>query len=145
MRLEALQMEPGMFCSNYAFEMNMGDAAWLNRLTDPGRATFGLFYHNEPVGITAIATIKDKPGTADMIQSYIRKEHRGKGLSRLLYDARLEWAKQHELKQLVIGHRKNNITSKAANQHYGFRYTHSEPRTWPDGTTEDILYYVLEL
>ena len=145
MRLEALQLEPGMFGNSHALEAAFTNEQWLARLTDPYRACFGLFFNGELIGITAIITEQEKPGEAYMTQSYIRKAHRGKGLSRLLYEARLAWAKEHDVKRLIIGHRRSNATSKAANQHYGFRYTHNESRTWPDGATEDMLYYVLDL
>lgn len=144
-RLEALQLEPGFFGNSYAIEVAMTDAEWLERITDPGMARFGLYCNDELAGLTAIIQDKEKKEEAYMTQSYIRMAHRNKGLSRLLYDARLAWAKEQGIKRLTIGHKENNLASKAANQRYGFRYTHRETRTWPDGSTADMLYYVLEL
>jgi hypothetical protein len=48
-------------------------------------------------------------------------------------------------KRLSVSHRESNIASKAANQHFGFRYSHREACNCLDGTTEDVLYYVLDL
>ena len=73
-------------------------------------------------------------------------EHRGKGLSRLLYEARLSWAAQRpQLKRLRIGHRETNHSSMAANQRYGFKFVWRESLSWPDGSMDDVLYYELTL
>jgi GNAT superfamily N-acetyltransferase len=145
-RLEALQLESGMFCNSYAYEAAFSQEQWLARLSNPNGACFGLYYGNELVGITSIVVSnEEKPDEASMTQSYIRKEHRGRGLSKILYETRLEWAKAHQIKCLKIGHRASNLASRAANQHYGFTYTHSESNTWPDGKTEEMFYYELVL
>ena len=146
MRLEALELEAGMFGSNLARELSFSDEQWMDRITNPVSGCFGLFCGDELIGITGIIIDnKEKPGEAYMTQSYIRKAHRGKGLSRMLYEIRLQWAKEHGIKRLVIGHRENNLVSKAANQRYGFTYSRSESRTWGDGAVMDNLIYELLL
>jgi GNAT superfamily N-acetyltransferase len=146
MRLEALQLNCGMFGNSYEYEAAFPQEQWIARVSNPNGACFGLYYSDELIGITSIIVAdEEKPDEAYMTQSYIRKEYRGRGLSRLLYEARLEWAKAHQIKCLKIGHRANNLASKAANQHYGFNYTHAEPRNWPDGNTEDMFFYELVL
>lgn len=145
-RLEALQLDRGMFCSSYEYESAFSREQWLARVSNPVGACFGLYYGDELIGITGVVVAdKEKPDEAYMTQSYIRKAYRGKGLSKMLYEARLAWAKEHQIKYLKIGHRASNLASKAANQHYGFIYTHSEPNAWPDGQTEDMFYYELML
>ncbi len=144
-RLEALQLEPGMFGNSYALEAAFDEEAWDKRVTSSNNACFGLYHADSVIGITGIVIDAERPDEAYMTQSYIRKPYRGSGLSRMLYEARLSWARQRGLNRLIIGHRESNIISKAANQRYGFRYTHSQSRLWPDGYLEDMLYYVLEL
>ncbi|OOG19276.1 hypothetical protein BWD42_04870 [Sphingobacterium sp. CZ-UAM] len=78
-------------------------------------------------------------------QSYIQPLYRRLGLSTLLYRIRMEAAKTLKLKKLTVSHRKSNLASKAANQRVGFTYTHQETMNWLDGTTEDVLYYSLDL
>src|SRR4051812_41300946 len=93
MRLEALQLERGMFGNSYELEASFPDEQWLARINNPVGACFGLYYGDELMGITGIVvTEPDKPEEAYMTQSYIRKVYRGKGLSKILYDIRLEWA-----------------------------------------------------
>lgn len=145
MRLEALQTEPGMFGNSYAMEAAYPGEHWEHRCTNPGCAIWGLYANDELIGITGIIQNAENPAEGYMTQSYIRRAHRGKHLSRLLYGARIAWAKEHGISRLVISHKASNISSKAANQRFGFTYTHSENRTWPDGTTEDNLYYELIL
>jgi RimJ/RimL family protein N-acetyltransferase len=145
MRLEALQTEPGMFGNSYAMEAAFAEADWMKRVSSENSAVFGLYCGDELAGITGIVINTERPDEAYMTQSYIRIAHRGKGLSRMLYEARLGWAKEKNIKRLVIGHRERNTISKSANQRYGFKYTHRENRTWPDGETEDMVYYELLL
>ncbi len=145
MRLEALATEPGFFGNSYGTEAVYTNDIWEERLTNPLKACFGLYYNDELIGITAVLATPEAPTVGYMTQSYIRKAHRGKGLSAMLYDARIAWAKAQGIKTLTIGHRLSNVTSKKANQHYGFVYTHSESRIWPDGATEDMVNYALKL
>lgn len=144
-RLEALATEPGMFGNSHAMEAAMPHEDWVNRIVHPGHARFGLYFNDELIGLTAIIIDAENPAEAYMTQSYIRKEHRGKGLSTLLYDARIAWAKAKGVELLTISHRWSNLASKAANQRYGFVYHHTDSRTWPDGVTEDNVHYTLSI
>jgi RimJ/RimL family protein N-acetyltransferase len=44
-----------------------------------------------------------------------------------------------------VHHRANNIISKAANQKFGFQYTHTDNVLWPDSNYDDRLIYRLAL
>lgn len=141
-RLEAIQAEPGMFRCTTPAEAELTDEQWLERIKAP-RAVFGLFANEVLIGMTSILLLDDQEGYLG--QSYIRKEHRGKGLSALLYNIRMAWAAELKLKRLSVSHRESNLASQAANQRFGFRYSHREACNWLDGTTEDVLYYSLDL
>lgn len=104
-------------------------------------AYFGLYHGDECIGLTGVVEHKDNPQDTLLIASYIRKEHRGKGLSRMLYEARIVWAKENGYKRAIISHRASNVASKAANQKHGFVYTHAERKIWPDGIADDQLFY----
>jgi RimJ/RimL family protein N-acetyltransferase len=146
LRLEALQVEHGTFGNGYEMESKFTDEQWLARLTNPASAIFGLYHGEKLIGITGINVREtDKPGDAYMTHSYIKKEYRGRKLSRMLYEIRFAWAKEYGIKRLIIGHKKSNLASQAANQHFGFKYTHSNPRTWADGSVEDDMQYELWL
>ena len=141
-RLETLQTEPSMFRCSTPAEADLTDAQWQERIKYP-RAVFGLFENDKLIGMTSIRLLNDKE--AYLGQSYIRKQYRGLGLSALLYKKRMAWASKLQLKQLKVSHRASNTVSKAANQRFGFKYSYRESANWLDGTTEDTLYYVLNL
>jgi len=141
-RLEALTVEPAMFRITNPLETSLTDDEWQERIKHP-RAVFVLEDNTGIVGMTSI--ILQNEQEAYLGQSYIKKEHRGKGLSTLLYDARMAWANNLELDRLQTSHRETNVVSKAANQRLGFKYTHRESVHWNDGAVEDVLYYTLDL
>jgi RimJ/RimL family protein N-acetyltransferase len=145
MRLEALQSDPGMFGNSYATESSYEDFIWKDRLANPRVACFGLYEDDELIGLTSIFSETDQTEDAYMTQSYIRREHRGRKLSRFLYSARLAWAREQGIKQVIVGHRESNLVSKAANQRFGFEYSHRVARIWPDGSEEDMVYYTMLL
>lgn len=144
-RLEALQLEPGKFGNTHATEAAYEDFIWKDRLASEKNACFGLYNVQELIGLTSIFCESELWEDAYMTQSYIKQAHRGIGLSKMLYDARLRWAKEKGIKKLIIGHRESNLVSRAANQRYGFQYTHRVARSWPDGVDEDMVYYSLLL
>ena len=131
-----------MFRCSVPAEADFTDAEWQERIKYP-RAVFGLFENDQMIGMTSILLLNEREGYLG--QSYIRKEYRGLGLSVLLYKIRMAWASKLQLKQLKVSHRESNTISKAANQRSGFKYSYRESANWLDGTTEDVLYYVLEL
>jgi GNAT superfamily N-acetyltransferase len=145
MRVEALTLEKGMYANPPEKEIAYNDEEWINRLTNPASAIFGLFNDSTIIGITAIFIQNADEGIGYMTQSYIKKEFRGQHLSRLFYEARIGWARERKLKKLVISHRQKNRVSKSANQRFGFKYTHNEMRQWPDGMEEANLFYELVL
>lgn len=145
MRLEALQSEPAFYGSTYAAEAQRTDEDWEQLISNPRAASFGLYHGNELVGITGIVALRDEPMHAKLVASFIREAHRRKGLSSLLYEARIHWARDRRFEKLIVSHRASNVASKRANQHFGFQYTHTEPCEWPDGNTEDHVFYELVL
>ncbi|MBO9690526.1 GNAT family N-acetyltransferase [Chryseobacterium sp.] len=142
MRLEAIKTEPAMFRVSNPPEAELTDIEWEQRIKNP-RLVYGLFKNNQPIGMTSMLLLN--PEEAYLGQSYIKKEFRGQGLSSLLYQIRMQSAYQLGLRRLSVSHRKSNLASKAANQRMGFIFTHEENMSWLDGTTEDVLYYLLDL
>jgi len=144
-RLEALIKEPHLFGSTFERERAMSDEEWLTKLRDQSCAYFVLMSGDESVGLTGILTSRENPTQAILIASYIREEHRRKGGSGFLYEARLDWARKKGFSEVIVSHRASNESSKRANQKHGFEYTHSEPHTWNDGVVEDEIFYLLRL
>jgi RimJ/RimL family protein N-acetyltransferase len=141
-RLEALQQAHGVFGGSYEKESQHPDDYWQERISDPLSAYWGLFHDNEIIGLTGARAYDTD---IFLVASYIRAEHRKKGLSTLYYRARIDWAKENGYKKVIVSHREDNIASKKANQNFGFVYTHTEPKTWPDGKTQNNVFYSLTL
>jgi RimJ/RimL family protein N-acetyltransferase len=147
-RLHALREARSVFGSSYEVEATRTPQEWQDLVSGPSQQTFGLFAEERLVGITAVLPWKNDPAgeTAVMAMSYILPEYRGRGFSRLHYEARLDWIREHpRFKRVVVSHRKSNESSRRAIQRHGFRLTHRVPRLWHDGTTEDEIFYELLL
>jgi RimJ/RimL family protein N-acetyltransferase len=143
-RLDALSAAPTAFGSSLAGESTRPDSEWQDRLSDSNRAYFCLFTDDgQPIGLTAIYGTID--GAAVLVASYIKEAYRGRGLSALLYNARIGWARVNGFKKAIVSHREDNLISKAANQRAGFRYTHTEERIWADGKSIPEVFYELTL
>jgi RimJ/RimL family protein N-acetyltransferase len=145
LRLEALQSEPGVFGSSYARESVYDEAQWRVWSAGPGKAVFLLYDDTSLIGLTGILAHPNDPTTAMCIASYLKPPYRGQKLSRLFYQARLDWAREQGFTRLVVGHRASNTPSMRANQVFGFQETHREQHTWHDGTEEQEIYYELLL
>src|SRR4051812_49197783 len=92
MRLEAARNEPNVFVRPFAEEAQTTDEEWQARLADNSRLYLGLFDHDDMIGLSGIALHSHDPSIGVMVASYIQNAHRGKGLSNLFYEARLDWA-----------------------------------------------------
>lgn len=144
-RLEALQETPGFFGSNFEREVAYTDEDWIRKTTSPLSAFWGLYDGGTPVGLTGIIRDQHNLEEAWLIASYIKPQYRGKGLSTLFYEARIQWARENGCSCVIVSHRADNEASRAANQHFGFQFTHKESRLWPDGTEADNIFYRLDL
>jgi GNAT superfamily N-acetyltransferase len=144
-RLEALKTNPELFGSNYAKEAAYSHEDWQSLLENDARAMFALYHAKSLIGLSGVTLKKDDATTAVLFASFIKLPHRGNGLSKLFYQARIEWARQKECKVIIVSHRVGNVLSKAANQRFGFKYTHAEEVNWPDGVRAEELMYLLKL
>jgi RimJ/RimL family protein N-acetyltransferase len=146
-RLEALSLHPNFF-SPSSDEFQFSEADWTERLSNPDGATFGLFHNkNEIIGLTGIYRDKKDPQLAWLVASYIQAPYRRKGLTRLLYQARIDWAKiQNHIHTLVVHHREDNEISKKSHQKFNFEFIKTyEPVTWPNDEIAPYVEYRLKI
>jgi RimJ/RimL family protein N-acetyltransferase len=152
-RLRALQEHPGVYLSCYKDAVKIPEAEWQETLDGNRKCVFGLFEQasscrRELIGIAAIFTWRDDPTgrTGIMAMDYVDAKHRGRGLARLLYRSRIDWAlDQAHLTQLVISHRKGNEASRRAMLSFGFKYQGKHNIRWPDGMDDEEWNYALDL
>ncbi|HEX8289454.1 MAG TPA: GNAT family protein [Pyrinomonadaceae bacterium] len=147
-RLKALQTDPLVFGSSYEKESQFIEADWRERLEARDSAVFMLFADETPFGITGVSVFRDDPTkrTAILWGSWLAPEFRGKGLSDLMYKARIDWAKAHPgIERIIVSHRASNLASKYANQKQGFVFTRVHEKVWADGAVEDEVCYELHI
>lgn len=147
-RLKALQTDPLVFGSNYEKESQMTEAEWRSRLRAKDNAIFLLYAGYEPIGVTGVSVDRNDPTkkTALLWGSWLAPGFRRKGLSELMYQTRINWAKQQPtVEKIIVSHRASNVSSKYANQKHGFVVTHKTEKIWTDGVTEDEIFYELEI
>jgi RimJ/RimL family protein N-acetyltransferase len=147
-RLKALQTDPSVFGSNYEAEAKFTETDWRSRFDSDKTALFMLFEGETPVGMTGISVDRDDPTnrTAILWGSWLEPHMRGKGLSRMMYESRLNWANAHPtIERIIVSHRASNLSSKYANQKHGFSPTGITEKIWPDGVREEEFHYELKL
>jgi RimJ/RimL family protein N-acetyltransferase len=147
-RLTALQTDPRVFGSNYELESKFTEIDWRSRLQSADSAIFMIFEDDEPVGMTGVSVYREDETnkTAIFWGSWLAPHARGKGLSKLMYESRIEWAKAHPtVERIIVSHRASNLASKYANQKHGFVFTRTHEKVWTDGATEDEVCYELKL
>ena len=122
-RLASLQAAPGVFAMTHDTAAHWSPDDWQAEAQGPDHQVFGLFDGKRLIGITAAFTWRGDPAgqTALLAMSYILPAYRGRGFSRLFYDARLAWIRaQPQFRHILVSHRKSNEASRRANQRHGF-------------------------
>ena len=147
-RLEALSRQDDVYGGSFATESIWRDSQWEYVLGRPHQAFFGLYDGANLIGSASVFTDKNdvKGRTALLAGSYIREEYRGRGLSRLLYAARLEWIiKSGRYDRVLVAHKEGNDTSRRANQGLEFGYTGQEEHVWGDGPRGIKMNYEMRI
>lgn len=146
-RLFSLQESPHAYGSSYADAVNLSESEWKNYLGQKDKAIFGLFDHKKIMGLGSVRVLDDTKEHAGLFMGYVAPDYRGRGLSKLLYEARIEWARAHPSVSAVITFNKaSNIAAQAMNKGFGFKLISRKPRdNWPDGSTDDALKFKLNL
>ncbi|MER2519935.1 MAG: GNAT family N-acetyltransferase [Bdellovibrionales bacterium] len=144
-RLEALENDGRYFATSYEEEKSYSDAQWRQWIAEsPENCVIGVFVGDELVGITTVTKWEeDVTGkTAKFGRSYIRPDSRGQGLANLLYQKRMDWAKQQRrYTSAVVFHRDGNELSKHINTKFGAKYYFTRPMRWANGETADAHWY----
>lgn len=146
-RLEALLLHPNFFAPSRD-EFKFAEEDWKERLSSSSSASFGLFNgKNEIIGFTGITRDKEDPALAWLVSSYIQASYRRMGLTRLLYEARIQWAKDEKnIHTLVLHHREDNEASRMSHQKFNFEFIKAyPPEPWPNGEIMPYVEYRLKI
>jgi RimJ/RimL family protein N-acetyltransferase len=126
----------------------MTEADWRARLQAKDNAIFLIYAGVTPVGMTGVSINWNDPTrkSALLWGSWLAPHVRARGLSELMYQTRIEWAKrQRGVEKIIVSHRASNLSSKFANQKHGFIFTHKTGKVWTDGAVEDEIFYELRI
>lgn len=147
-RLKALSMHAGNYGGTLSDAQSAPPEKWKDTLDGKGKRVFGLFDDKLLMGITGVFTWQEDPRgeTGFMGMSYIEPHYRGRGLSAMLYQARIDFACDHHAwTKLIISHRIDNEASKQAIAKHGFQLVGEEDIEWPDGACALDCQYELDL
>jgi len=146
LRLFALKTEPGMFETTFAQAAARTEHDWRALLAPEHQQIFGLFDGEKLIGIAGVFTSRDDAAAAHLIMHFIMPEYRGRKLTRLFYEASLDWARRRKnIRRVIVAARESNAASIGAMRAAGFQPTHRERHTWPDGATEDEIWHEITL
>ena len=148
MRLQALQECPGVYLGRYEDAVEYEDVRWQNDIKQDNSIIFGLFDKEAMVGLAAVFTWREDPTgkTAIFAMDYIAPDYRGQGLTKLVYQSRIDWARaQNRFDKMCISHREGNEPSRRAMVAHGFQYIEKEMIDWPDGTQDFEYNYEIDV
>ncbi len=147
-RLEALERIPRVFAASYEEEKNYTLAEWQQRCTETNdRCVIGIFNSGGLIGMTAAMKWDEDPtGKAVLFRSsYIKPEHRRHGLSALLCESRIEWARQRlHFDTGLFFHREGHWIAGLVTS-LGAKYWKTVPMQWANGETANGLWYRYDL
>lgn len=120
-RLHALKESPQSFGAKYEKAITKSKENWEDPLKHSDRALFGLFDDKKIIGLGFIRVSEENTNEAGLYMAYIRPEYRGKGLSKKLYEARIEWAlKRKDIDTIFTYNYIDNKAAQAMNKAFGF-------------------------
>jgi GNAT superfamily N-acetyltransferase len=148
-RLKALQECPAVYCSCYDKTLQLPDSFWQEPLDSNVSAVFGVYDGNNIIGLASVFTWREDPTgkTAIFVMDFIDKSYRGQGLTKLIYESRLKWARERNgiFDKAAISHRKGNEASRRAMVSFGFQLMDKKMIDWPDGQKDWEYSYELQL
>lgn len=146
-RLFALKESPQAYGGSYEEAIDFPKEKWTQVLTERDRAVFGLFDGNKIIGLGFVRIAEENPHQAGLFMGYVAPDYRRKGLSKMLYQARIKWASdQSNIRSIVTFNKASNLAAQAMNKGFGFKLEKRKSREdWPDGSKDDELMFRLKL
>lgn len=117
-RLTALLDAPSAFGSSYEREAGFTEADWRERI-ETGAVNF-LAYLPEvsPAGLAG--SFEDRPGVAELVAMWVAPAARGRGTGEALIDAVVNWAKNHDYREVHLWVTESNVPARGLYERCGF-------------------------
>ena len=141
--------EPPFYLTGNESWPEYGQEDWVDYSVGDEHAMFLLFdaaiSPPYPIGKARISTANGDSTTAVADGIYIRPAYRGLGLSKLLWEERIRWARSCECRRITTVHRLSNDRSMRSILNQGFVETERIPAESIQGAIEPELVYELSL
>ncbi len=144
-RLYALQESPNAFGGSYDEAIEFDDDKWRSYFSNDDSAIFALYDGTKIIGVANVRKFDDDAEKAGFYMAFVHPEYRGLGVSKKLYEVRIEWAKKNKIKLIEVNNRESNKAATAMNQSFGFQQVDCFMQDWPDGTKERKLTFKKKL
>jgi ribosomal protein S18 acetylase RimI-like enzyme len=120
-RLEALRTEPASFASRASDWEMLPDEEWRRRIA--ANPVFVAFQEERPVGIIGLLRerVSKMAHRATIVMVYVKKHHRGTGLSTRLLDEVVTHARDNGIRQLELAVSEENPAALRFYCREGFR------------------------
>lgn len=120
-RLEALRLEPASFASSVEDWEKLPDEEWRRRITS--NPVFVAFDGDRPIGLMGLMRERSSKMAhrATIVMVYVRKSHRGTGVSSKLLDELIAHARENGIRQLELAVSVENPAALAFYSSEGFR------------------------
>ncbi|WP_328355476.1 GNAT family N-acetyltransferase [Mycobacterium sp. NBC_00419] len=116
LRLRALADALGTTDEQYLGESRMSAAQWRQRLRE--HAQFVAVVAERPEGL--IAAHRASPGTVYLYSLWLDPRVRGRGLSRDLVGAALNWARRSDARIVTLRMARDNVVARSVYESFGF-------------------------
>jgi len=83
-------------------------------------ATFAALAGDELVGMAGLARDDDQPHRAENVLTTVRRDHRGRGIARLLKETTIAWASERGLREIYTWTQTGNENMRAVNERLGY-------------------------
>jgi mycothiol synthase len=92
------------------------ETEWLNW----PEATFAALAGDQIVGMAGLCHDDDRPDRAENALTTVRRDHRGRGLARVLKETATAWAAEHGIREIYTWTQTGNENMRAVNERLGY-------------------------
>jgi len=93
---------------------------WESEWVTWPEATFVALDREEVVGMAGLCRDGDRPDRAENALTTVHREHRGRGLARLLKETTIAWAARHGIREIYTWTQTGNENMQAVNERLGY-------------------------
>jgi GNAT superfamily N-acetyltransferase len=126
-RLTALKDAPYAFETTYDAALQRSEGMWHARVESTAQgsddAIYLAFSDHLPIGMAALVRIKGQTNTGELVQVWVRPEHRETGVAWDLMNSIFTWAKENNFHKIIAGVTQVNAGAIRFYTKYGFSRT----------------------